>query len=93
MKYVLTANTSHMSGDLKFTQRSRWFGYGRSQKKYQARPRWISGKSPAVITANTVMASAERLNALRNFARNRKRTAEMSVPECAIPTQKTKFTM
>jgi len=31
VKYVETANTSHSSGDLKFTQSCRWLGYGKSQ--------------------------------------------------------------
>jgi len=60
VKYVVTAKTSQISGDLKFGQRNREFGYGKSQYACQARPRWMSGKSPAVITANTVMASAAR---------------------------------
>jgi hypothetical protein len=41
---------------------------------------WISGKSAAVRTAKTVMASAPRLIALRHLARKRKRMAEIRVP-------------
>ena len=41
------------------------------------------------MTANTVMASAARYTDWRQGARNRKRIAEMSVPEWAMPTQKT----
>ena len=48
------------------------------------------GNRPAVATANTVIASATRYTAVRNRARKRKRMAEISVPECAMPTQKTK---
>src|SRR5678809_514078 len=93
VRYVLTANTSHSSGDLKFVHRRRWFGYGRSQKKNQPRPRWISGYMPAHMTAITVIASAARLKLERYLERNRNNTAEISVPECAIPTQKTKLMM
>jgi len=53
----------------------------------------MSGKRPAVITAKTVMASALRATAVRHRDRTRKRMAEMSVPECAIPTQNTKLPM
>ena len=54
---------------------------------------WMIGKSPAVITAKTVIASDARATEVRHLARNRNRTAEMSVPEWAMPTQKTKFVM
>ena len=54
---------------------------------------WISGNRPAVITANTVIASAVRYTAVRHPERNRKRIAEISVPECAMPTQNTKQVM
>jgi hypothetical protein len=40
------------------------------------------GKSPAVITPNTVIASATRYTARRKCERNRKRMAETSVPQC-----------
>ena len=49
------------------------------------------GKSPAVITPNTVMASATRYTARRKCERKRKRMADTSVPQCAMPTQNTKF--
>ena len=51
------------------------------------------GNSPAVITAKTVIASAARATAVRQRARNRNRTAEINVPEWAIPTQNTKLVM
>ena len=54
---------------------------------------WISGNIAAISTANTVIASAPRFTALRHFARNRKRIAEISVPACAMPTQNTKVVM
>ena len=53
----------------------------------------MSGKSPAVITAKTVMASAVLYTAVRHAERNKNRIAEISVPECAIPTQKTNVVM
>jgi hypothetical protein len=31
VRYVVMAQTSHRSGDLKLGQRNRWFGYGSSQ--------------------------------------------------------------
>ena len=54
---------------------------------------WMIGNSPAVMTANTVIASEARATEVRHLARNRNSTAEMRVPECAMPTQKTKFVM
>ena len=45
------------------------------------------------MTAKTVMASADRETLVRHRDRTRCRMAEMSVPECAMPTQKTKFVM
>jgi hypothetical protein len=54
------AKTSQTSGLLKFGQISRQFGYGTSQKNFHGRPIWMIGKSPAVMTAKTVIASAHR---------------------------------
>ena len=51
------------------------------------------GKNPAVATAKSVMASADRLTEVRHFWRKRNRMAEIKVPACQIPTQKTKFVM
>ncbi len=45
------------------------------------------------MTAKTVMTSAVRYTAVRQAERNRYRMAEISVPEWAIPTQKTKLVM
>jgi hypothetical protein len=44
------------------------------------RPMWIMGKVPAMITAKMVIASAERLMAMRHFWRNSNNTALISVP-------------
>src|SRR2546427_6310609 len=93
VKYVPMANSSQMSGDLKLGQSPRSLGYGISQYRYHWRPIWISGNSPAVITANTVIASAVRYTAVRHPERKRNRIAEISVPECAMPTQNTKQVM
>ena len=54
---------------------------------------WISGNSPAHITAKIVIASAERFTAVRQRWRNRNSTAEISVPAWPMPIQKTKFVM
>ena len=45
------------------------------------------------MTAKIVIASAERLMLMRQFWRNRKRMAEISVPAWPIPIQQTKFVM
>ena len=54
---------------------------------------WMIGNRPAVMTANTVMASVERYTAVRQGERNRKRIAEISVPACPMPIQNTKVVM
>ncbi len=53
----------------------------------------MRGKRPAVITAKTVIASAILKIPLLHFDLKRCSTAEIRVPECAIPTQKTKLTI
>ncbi len=60
VRYVRIANTSHTSGLLNCGQMSRQFGYGISQKNFHGRPRCRIGKSPAVMTAKTVITSAQR---------------------------------
>src|SRR6266576_2750101 len=45
------------------------------------------------MTAKSVIASAERLIDVRHFCRSKYKMAEMSVPACPIPIQKTKFVM
>src|SRR5262245_10887934 len=60
VRYVRIANTSHTSGDFGFGQMRRQFGYGISQKNFQGRPRCRIGNRPAVMTANTVIASDTR---------------------------------
>src|SRR6266487_3295873 len=45
------------------------------------------------MTAKSVIASAERLIDVRHFCRSKYKIAEMSVPACPIPIQKTKFVM
>ena len=53
----------------------------------------MTGNNPAVMTAKTVIASDARATDVRQLARNRNSTAEIRVPEWAIPTQKTKLVM
>src|SRR5215472_2833673 len=60
VRYVRMANTSHTRGLFGFGQMSRQFGYAISQKNFHGRPRWRIGKRPAVMTANTVIASDNR---------------------------------
>src|SRR5215471_18925322 len=47
----------------------------------------------AQSTAKSVIASLNRLMLVRHFCRNRNRIAEISVPACPMPIQKTKFVM
>ena len=88
-----TAKTSHNSGLRKLGHSSIWLGIGNIQYANQARPTWMPGNNPAQMTAKIVIASAARLMEVRHFCLNRNRIAEMSVPACPIPIQKTKFTM
>ena len=53
----------------------------------------MPGNRPAQITAKIVIASAKRLMLVRHFCRKRNKMAEISVPACPMPTQKTKFVM
>src|SRR3989442_7053153 len=69
-RYVEIANTSQTSGDRKFGQRERWFGYGRRKYANHMPPAWISGNKPAVMTAQIVKASAAR----KDDRRQRRRT-------------------
>ena len=45
------------------------------------------------MISKIVMVSAARFTEVLHFSRNRNRMAEISVPACPIPTQKTKFVM
>src|SRR6266702_8468478 len=47
----------------------------------------------AQMTAKRVIASAERLIEVRHFCRSKNKIADMSVPACPIPIQKTKLVM
>ena len=53
----------------------------------------MTGKIPAQMTAKMVIASAERFTDVRHRWLNRNRMAEMSVPACPMPIQKTKLVM
>src|SRR3989304_5520753 len=53
----------------------------------------MPGKIKAQITAKMVIASAERLMLVRHFCLSRNKMADISVPACPIPIQKTKFVM
>ena len=92
---MLIANTSQTSGERKFTHSGpRWLGkYGKMKNASQGRPMWMSGNSPAHMTAKIVIASAERLIDVRHFCRNSSRIAEISVPAWPMPIQNTKLVM
>ncbi len=53
----------------------------------------MPGKIAAHITAKSVIASADRLIDVRHFCRSKNKMAEISVPACPIPIQKTKLVM
>ena len=87
------AKKSHTSGDLKFGQICRLLGYGTSQKNSQGRPRWMMGNSAPIISANTVITSAQRVTGRRQPAFTSLRIAEISVPAWLMPIQNTKLVM
>jgi hypothetical protein len=89
VKYVDIAKTSQTNGELKFTQRPLVFGYGNMKNVSKGRPRCIRGKRAAQITANIVIASAERLMLFLHFCLNNRSIAEMNVPACPIPIHHT----
>src|SRR5437870_4500673 len=68
-------------------------GYGKSQYASHGRPRWSTGKSAAHATANSVIASANRLIEVRHVCLSSSRIAEISVPACPMPIHHTKFTI
>jgi hypothetical protein len=77
---VLIAKKSHASGDRKLGQISRELGYGNSQNASHGRPRWMIGNIAPIISANTVITSAQRVTGRRQPAFTRRRMAEISVP-------------
>ena len=89
----MIAKKSQTSGERKFGQICRSLGYGISQKNSQGRPRWMIGNIAPIISANTVMTSAQRVTGRRQPAFTSRRIAEMSVPAWLMPIQKTKFVM
>jgi hypothetical protein len=69
------------------------FGYGNSQYASHGRPVWNSGKMPAHDTANSVIASANRLIDVRHVCFSSRRIAEISVPAWPMPIHQTKLVM
>ena len=90
---MFTAKTSHISGDLNCGQLPFEFGTGNIYQSNHARPTWIAGYKPAIITEKTVIASAMRPIVVRQCWRVKKSSAEINVPACATPTHQMKFTM
>src|SRR5205823_12978645 len=88
-----TANTSQFSELRKFLQIAHLLGIGAREDAIQNRPTCIPRKIAAEMTANSVIASADRLIDVRHFCRSRNRMAEIRVPACPIPIQKTKLVM
>ena len=87
------AKKSQTSGERKFGQMWRSLGYGISQKNSHGRPRWTIGNIAPIISANAVMASAQRVTGRRQPAFTSRRIAEISVPAWLMPIQNTKFVM
>ena len=85
------AKKSQTSGERKFGQISRALGYGTSQKNSHGRPRWMIGNIAPIISAKTVITSAQRVTGRRQRAFTSRRMAEISVPAWLMPIQKTKF--
>ncbi len=90
---MFTANTSHMSGERNCGHRPFEFGTGNMNQSNHARPTWIAGYNPAIITEKTVIASAMRPIVVRQCCRVKNSSAEIKVPACATPTHQMKFTM
>src|SRR5438094_10438548 len=67
VKYVETANTSHISGLRKLGQMAQLFGTGARYHAIQKRPTCMPGKIAAQITANRVNAEPERLIRIPRF--------------------------
>ena len=59
------AKKSQTSGERKLGQISRALGYGASQKASHGRPRWMIGNIAPIISANTVITSAQRVTGRR----------------------------
>src|ERR1700694_2293079 len=89
--YVATANASQTEGLRKFGNIFIGSGYGNSQYASHGRPMWMSGKIPAQDTANSVMASANRLMEVRHCCRRSRSIAEIRVPAWPIPIHQTKL--
>src|SRR5512136_3122325 len=72
VRYVVTANTSHISGDRNCGHiEPMSLGRGIIHHANHGRPVWSSGKRPAAMTAKIVIASAERLMLTRQVCRVR----------------------
>ena len=83
-----------MSGLLKFGHSPIVFGYGNSQyTASHGRPVWKIGKMAAQATANSVIASANRLIDVRQSCLKSSRIAEISVPAWPMPIHQTKLMM
>jgi hypothetical protein len=90
--YVDTAKTSQMSGLRNCGHRPIVLGYGNSQyAASHGRPVCSSGNSAAHATANSVIASANRLIDVRHCCRKSSRIAEISVPAWPMPIHQTKL--
>src|SRR5215212_7879545 len=93
VRYVDTANTSHMSGLRNCGHICMSFGCGIIHHASHGRPVWSSGNRPAHMTAKIVMASAARLMLTRQVCRVRYSTAEIRVPAWPRPIHHTKLVM
>src|SRR4051812_4181043 len=93
VKYVATAATSQGNALRKFGHTFMVLGYGASQYANHGRPRCMSGKIAACITAKSVMPSAMRLMLVRHLEPKRSKIALMKVPAWPMPIHHTKLMM
>lgn len=85
--------TSHIKGEAMSGQIPLTSGNGEAIHAIQTRPTCTTGKTAAQITAHRVICSAPRAIGLLHDWRVSSRTAEIRVPACPRPIQKTKCTM
>src|SRR5215470_8567182 len=93
VRYVVTANTSHISGVRNCGHICMSLGCGIIHHANHGRPVWSSGNRQAHITGKIVIASAERLMLARHVRQDDEATAESSVPPWPIPIHHTKLVM
>ena len=85
------AKKSQTSGERKFGQIMPLARIREQPEASHGRPRWMIGNIAPIISANTVITSAQRVTGRRQPALTSRRIAEISVPAWLMPIQKTKL--